>query len=126
MEKSNNKHVPNMRGKWNTTASILTRNSLNERPSFDNIQKISFPSEIEQKDQFLIINEATTTRIGVLNYLNNTWTITIADDDDNGTSVLVPRCPGNYDVWVGSYTESGFDDIPEQAQVVGTVKLKRE
>ena len=126
MQRPSSKAIPDMRGKWTTTATIFTRRSPDEPPNFDNIQTVSFPTEIEQKDHFLIIKEIGVTRMGVLNYQNQTWTLTVSDDDDNGSSVLFPKCPRNYNVWVGSYTESGFSDIPEQAQVVARAELRRD
>ena len=121
----NSKNIPDLRGKWNTTGKIFTRNSRDQELNFDTIVSISFPQEIEQQEHFIIVKEPTGNRIGVLNYFNRTWQLTIADDDDNGTAVLFPKCPGNFNVWVGSYRESGFDNRPEQAQVVGRFEMKR-
>ena len=64
MQRPSSKAIPDMRGKWTTTATIFTRRSPDEPPNFDNIQTVSFPTEIEQKDHFLIIKEIGVTQNG--------------------------------------------------------------
>ena len=119
------KKIPLINGDWIVTGKILTRRNINEEPDLDQIQTIKYEQRIEQKEQFVISKDITGTRIGVLNYYDQSWKLTLVDGDDNGTVILVPKCPHRYDIWIGTYYESGFTGGNEQAQVVAHFEMRR-
>ena len=54
------------------------------------------------------------------------WSLTIADDDDDGIMRLTPKNSGNYSHWTGNYAEPGFDNRTQQSQAVATVEMLRK
>lgn len=119
------KKVPLINGDWIVSGEILTRRDRNEEPDLNQIQSIKYEQKIEQKGKFVISKDITGTRIGVLTYYDQSWKLTLTDEDDNGSVILVPKCPQRYDIWVGTYFESGFSGGKEQAQVVAHLEMRR-
>ena len=117
--------TPNLGGKWIVKGEMLTRRSKEEEPDMDKVQDITFEQMIEQKGKFVVSKDIIGTRIGVLNYFDQSWKLILVDEDDNGTVILVPKCHGRHDVWVGTYFESGFSGGKDQAQVVAHFEMRR-
>ena len=118
--------IPDLSGKWNTLGTIFKRKTPSDVPNFDTIETVLFSQEITQKDNFLIIKEKDRYRLGVLNFMYGEWSLTIADDDDDGIMRLTPKNCGNYSHWTGNYAEPGFDNRTQQSQTVAKVEMLRE
>ena len=82
---------PLINGDWIVSGEILTRRDRNEEPDLNQIQRIKYEQKIEQKGKFVISKDITGTRIGVLTYYDQSWKLTLVDEDDNGTVILVPN-----------------------------------
>lgn len=118
--------VPNLEGTWNLTSVVLRRNSINEQPDFDNIKMDSFKGEVTQHGPFIFYKQDTVTRMGVLSFAKNVWTLKMVDGEDNGMITLLPKNDKDYTYWVGDYVEAGFSPTnPLQLQTVATVEFKK-
>jgi len=118
--------IPNMEGKWTFTITRLARDTIEEEANFDKIYTTVGTYEFEQKNNFIIIKGESGTKLAVLAFMNDVWTLQWADSTDNGTAFFVPKVKGDYTCWTGNYIESGFSDNPEQRQVVGLFEIKKQ
>ena len=117
---------PLINGDWIVSGEILTRRDRNEEPDLNQIQTIKYEQKIEQKGKFVIWKDVISTRMGVLTYYDQSWKLTLVDDEDNGTTIFVPKCPHRYDIWVGTYFESGFNSgNKRQEQAVAHLEMRR-
>ena len=129
------KCVPQIGGKWKFRAVNLTRYK-DTVPAFSNIKEVNLILEVEQQDRFVIVKMPSHEtrpvdgyRIGVWSKEpNGDWKLILADDDDNGQSVVsVKECKhGKPCVLTGYYIESGYSsENPQQRPTVDYQLWKR-
>ena len=121
------KKVPLINGDWIVSGEIFSREDRKKEPDLNQIRSLNYEKKIEQKGKFVITKDEISTRMGVLKYYDQSWKLILADDNDNGTIILVPKCPHRYDIWVGTYFESGFNSgNKRQGQVVAHLEMRRK
>jgi regulator of RNase E activity RraB len=116
-----------MEGKWTFTITRFPRDTKEEEPNFNRIETFFLDFEVTQKNNFLIVKRDEDSRLGVLAFMNDVWTLKLADADDNGVVNLVPKLKADYTSWTGNYVESGFNtNNAKQRQNVAVIEFTKQ
>ncbi len=140
---------PDLTGTWNFQIVGLRQTDPTQPPSFSNITTSQSIVTIDQKDNFIIVEQPPAPPLKptpgyligsiskVYNNIDNFWQVTLADFDDTGISNLTikeyeSKCNCHDEIIIiptvleGYYVESGFNPInPEQFPTVARFTFTR-
>ncbi len=125
---------PDLRGSWNFQLVSLRQTDPTQPPSFSNITTTQSIVKIDQKDNFIIVDQPPVPPLKptdgyliglitkVYNNIDNFWQVTLADFDDTGIANLTIKeyeseCNCDDEIIIiptvleGYYVESGFSPI---------------
>ncbi len=140
---------PDLRGSWNFQLVSLRQTDPTKPPSFSNITTTQSIVKIDQKDNFIIVDQPPVPPLKptdgyligsiskVYNNIDNFWQVTLADFDDTGIANLTikeyeSKCNCDDEIIIiptvleGYYVESGFSAInPVQTPAIAIYTFTR-